>query len=297
MRPLSLIFPLLVVTGCSSVNLPISPYKIDVQQGNVLEQDAVEKLRTGMTRSQVRFLLGTPLVVDPFRTDRWDYVYSLRKSGTLKETKRLTLIFKGDLLDQATGEGIVVPTLAVLPAPASVAPAVPAPVVESPEQSAAADPAPAPGFAPVGPVSMGQTGASSAVAAQSPSGAARAEETDPQKREVLDMLDAWMRDWAARDIDAYMAHYSPNFKPEQGLSRAEWEKRRRLLLGVSRNIEVRIDEPLIDFPAPDVAVLAFNQVYRSANHQDKVVKQLRLARVNGRWMITEENVLSVVKER
>ena len=53
----------------------LKPYKIDVQQGNFLDQEMVAKLKPGMTRSQVRFLLGTPLIADPFHPDRWDYVY------------------------------------------------------------------------------------------------------------------------------------------------------------------------------------------------------------------------------
>ena len=67
----------LLLAGCKQVPvLPtLTPYKIDVQQGNYVTQDMVEKLKPGMTRSQVKFLLGTPLVVDPFRNDRWDYVY------------------------------------------------------------------------------------------------------------------------------------------------------------------------------------------------------------------------------
>jgi outer membrane protein assembly factor BamE len=79
----------------------LAPHKIDVQQGNYLDQAAVSKLKPDMTRSQVRFLLGTPLVADPFHPDRWDYLYIDRKHGRLKQTKRLTLIFEGDHLKKA----------------------------------------------------------------------------------------------------------------------------------------------------------------------------------------------------
>ena len=58
----------LLVSACG----PLSPYRADVQQGNVVTQDMIAKLQPGMTRSQVRFALGTPLIVDPFRQDRWD---------------------------------------------------------------------------------------------------------------------------------------------------------------------------------------------------------------------------------
>lgn len=91
----------------------LAPHKIDVQQGNYLDQAAVSKLRPEMTRSQVRFLLGTPLVADPFHPDRWDYLYIDRKDGKLKQTKRLTLIFEGDHLKKALTDMAV-----QLPAPA-----------------------------------------------------------------------------------------------------------------------------------------------------------------------------------
>lgn len=79
----------------------ITPHKMDVQQGNYLDQDTVAKLKPDMTRSQVRFLLGTPLLADPFHPDRWDYLYLVSKSGKLKTAKRLTLTFEGDTLKSA----------------------------------------------------------------------------------------------------------------------------------------------------------------------------------------------------
>jgi outer membrane protein assembly factor BamE len=79
----------------------LKPHKIDVQQGNFLDQETVSKLKPDMTRSQVRFLLGTPLITDPFHPERWDYLYFDRKAGRLKEAKRLTLIFENDRLKRA----------------------------------------------------------------------------------------------------------------------------------------------------------------------------------------------------
>ena len=91
-----------LVAGCSSVK--IGPHRIDVQQGNALDQENVARLKPGLNRSQVRFLLGTPLVVDPFRTDRWDYVYVYYKAGKLAEQKRITLFFDGDTLARIEGD-------------------------------------------------------------------------------------------------------------------------------------------------------------------------------------------------
>lgn len=85
----------------------LSTYRIDIQQGNVVTQDMVSKLKPGMTRQQVRFILGTPPVVDPFRQDRWDYVYYYNQHGKLTEHRRLVLLFDGDVLKRI--EGDVVP--------------------------------------------------------------------------------------------------------------------------------------------------------------------------------------------
>lgn len=98
----SLLIPVclaLLLGGCLSV------YKVEVQQGNVVSQDMIDKLKPGMTRSQVRFVLGTPLVTDSFHPDRWDYYYYLRRSKEKTgETRRLTVIFKNDTLVSIQGD-------------------------------------------------------------------------------------------------------------------------------------------------------------------------------------------------
>ncbi|MBT9590289.1 MAG: outer membrane protein assembly factor BamE [Thiobacillus sp.] len=108
-----------LVSGCASVNL--GPHRIDVQQGNALDQENVARLKPGLNRSQVRFLLGTPLVVDPFRTDRWDYVYVFYKAGKLAEQKRITLFFEGEILARIEGD-LPAAVPAVLPAVATAKP-------------------------------------------------------------------------------------------------------------------------------------------------------------------------------
>lgn len=100
----------LLASGCGgSSGVPIlSPYRIDIQQGNAVTKQMVAKLKPGMTRSQVRFALGTPLVVDPFRTDRWDYVYYYETPGAPREYRHIVVVFKGDRLERI--EGDVVPS-------------------------------------------------------------------------------------------------------------------------------------------------------------------------------------------
>jgi len=72
-------------------------YRLDIQQGNLLDAEQVDQLEVGMTRSQVRFLLGTPMVIDTFDANRWDYTYSLRHGRSREVTKRhLVVWFDGD---------------------------------------------------------------------------------------------------------------------------------------------------------------------------------------------------------
>ena len=78
-------------------------YKIDIQQGVVLEDETLARLRTGLSKRQVLSLLGTPPITDPFHAQRWDYVYSMVKEGKLQERKRLSLFFDGETLSRIDG--------------------------------------------------------------------------------------------------------------------------------------------------------------------------------------------------
>ena len=80
---------LLILAGCSIPGV----YKIDVQQGNVIEQEMIDKLRPGMTKRQVRYIMGTPLIIDTFEPDRWDYVYSYQPGGGKRVQEQISLLF------------------------------------------------------------------------------------------------------------------------------------------------------------------------------------------------------------
>ena len=89
---------LATVSGCARLrNFSLKPYRINIQQGNYLEQEDVDMVEPGMTRSQVRFLLGTPMVEDLFNSDRWDYVYYLKvgRSGDVYR-RHFVVYFEGD---------------------------------------------------------------------------------------------------------------------------------------------------------------------------------------------------------
>jgi outer membrane protein assembly factor BamE len=72
-------------------------YRINIQQGNFLDQAAVGQVKPGMTRSQIRYLLGTPMVADSFNKERWDYIYYLKKGRSRHvDSRRVTVYFDGD---------------------------------------------------------------------------------------------------------------------------------------------------------------------------------------------------------
>jgi outer membrane protein assembly factor BamE len=139
MRILIVLMAAAVLAACKqNPELPavISPYKIDIQQGNVVTQEMVAKLKAGLTRSQVRFVLGSPLVTDMFHADRWDYIYLLQRQGKPDDRRRLTVIFDGDKLLRLEGDVVLTDKLQEPDAPAAkpaatIAPA-PKPVVALP---------------------------------------------------------------------------------------------------------------------------------------------------------------------
>jgi outer membrane protein assembly factor BamE len=93
----------LLLAACSSVSTP-QPYRIDIQQGNVITQEMVAQLKPGLTRDQVKFILGSPLVADMFHTDRWDYVYMLQPGKGEMQRRRLTVIFEDNKLARLAGD-------------------------------------------------------------------------------------------------------------------------------------------------------------------------------------------------
>jgi len=87
-----------LLSSCEGVTGPLSPYKMDIRQGNYVAAEMRDKLKIGMSKQQVHYVLGTPMISDAFHGNRWDYVYLLEHRGKLVEERRLTLYFVGDNL-------------------------------------------------------------------------------------------------------------------------------------------------------------------------------------------------------
>lgn len=93
---ISLIFVSLLLASCSW----LMPHKVEIRQGNLISPEMLARVKVGMTQTQVKAVLGNPLINDPFHANRWDYVYRFTQEGKLIEEKRLTLYFENDNLQR-----------------------------------------------------------------------------------------------------------------------------------------------------------------------------------------------------
>jgi outer membrane protein assembly factor BamE len=113
-RPLLAAVAALTIAGCAQTTQPFDTfiplitqfgvYKLDINQGNYISQDMVDKLKAGQSKAQVRAALGTPLITSPFRDNRWDYVYEFQRGGRVREHRQFTVFFKDDLLARWEGD-------------------------------------------------------------------------------------------------------------------------------------------------------------------------------------------------
>jgi outer membrane protein assembly factor BamE len=102
-RPLSSLLLALSLGACSNLEFPWV-YRINIDQGNIITQDMVNQLKPGMTRDQVKFVMGSPLIADSFHQDRWDYIYTLLKADGKRTRQNLTVIFSNDQLSALSGD-------------------------------------------------------------------------------------------------------------------------------------------------------------------------------------------------
>ena len=110
MKYFYLAFLAFILSGCSLSQLKLPElkiprvYKLSVQQGNVITQEMVDRLKPGMTRNQVEFVMGKPVLADPFEQDQWVYVYTLEVPDYFIQNFKMVLTFKDDTLATITGD-------------------------------------------------------------------------------------------------------------------------------------------------------------------------------------------------
>ena len=101
------------LAGCGSFNNAsgrvvgiVSPFKIDIVQGNFVSKEQAAALKVGMNRLQVREILGTPLLASMFHADRWDYVFTFQRQGALPQARKVSVYFKGDILERFEADSL-----------------------------------------------------------------------------------------------------------------------------------------------------------------------------------------------
>lgn len=92
-----------LLAGCSYLKYP-NVHKVTILQGNIINQQMIDQLQPGMTRAQVRYILGTPLIADSFHQDRWDYYYSVKVPGYDERRERISIFFSNDQLSHFSGD-------------------------------------------------------------------------------------------------------------------------------------------------------------------------------------------------
>jgi outer membrane protein assembly factor BamE len=193
----------------------LEPYRVTIQQGNYISQEMVAQLKIGMTREQVRFVLGTPLLQDVFHADRWDYVFYRDVPGAKREQRNLSVVFEKDRLVRVIGD--LVPPEGAAPQPTGFVPQVrpdapaaaakPAPAAPKPAAEAAkpaAEPAKPPAVAePAEPVQNWRAASDEPEkpATAAPAAAEDAKKTEEQKAEDNKAEEPKERGWFGRMLE------------------------------------------------------------------------------------------------
>ncbi len=231
---------------------------MDIHQGNLITAEMRAQLKLGMSKTQVRYVLGTPMVNDPFHGDRWDYVYRYEHAGKVIEKQRLTLNFSDSSL-QSIDDGIQIiqadpdvpkTTPAITPA---VAPVATTPQVIAAKQTAIAQPV-------------------------------------DLTAEVKDALQAWADAWSAKDVEQYLASYADTFKPV-GMSKSAWQTQRKQRIGKPKEITVSLSDLNVTLVDESHASASFTQNYRADSYQDKTRKTLQLEKIDDVWSIISEQII------
>jgi outer membrane protein assembly factor BamE len=97
---LTVLLSFLFISACSVPKV----YKLTVQQGNIVTQDMIDELKVGMTKRQVAYVMGTPLIRSPYQQERWDYLYTLERRDKVVKNYQVTLFFKDELYTRLEGE-------------------------------------------------------------------------------------------------------------------------------------------------------------------------------------------------
>ena len=105
LKHLTVLAAVAMLAGCQYFKFP-GVYKINIQQGNIITQDMIDDLKPGMTKRQVRYIMGNPLIQDTFNPNRWDYFFSMKLADGTETKETVSIFFKDDKLESFSGDYI-----------------------------------------------------------------------------------------------------------------------------------------------------------------------------------------------
>lgn len=268
-RSLFLISVPLLISSCAL--LP-EPHRIEITQGNIIEESAVSQLKLGMTEEQVKFLLGTPALRDIFHPDRWDYIHYVDRQNEELINEKLTLFFSNGLLQKVSSSDF--DTAHLLPH-------------KSPETGTQ--------IAPVATTELSTlvTPTSIEENAAPTSSETRLDKTS-QEQEIENTVSAWATAWSNQDVSSYIASYIEGYSPE-GKTHSAWAKLRKSKLTRPKSINVELSQIQTQVLDENTARVEFVQSYQSNTYKDKVLKELSLQKHNQKWLISWEKTLKTIK--
>lgn len=254
-RSLLLISLTLLSTSCALIP---DAHRIEITQGNIIEQESIDKLSLGMTEEQVKFLMGSPAIQDIFHPDRWDYIHYVDRQRRALVNQQLTLVFKDGLLEQAKSKDFDVSKLASQTAPVT-APAV---------------------------VAISGLGSATETVTETA--------TEPSIEDnVKSAVQNWAAAWSQQNVDAYVTSYVDNYNT--GSSHSAWAAQRKTKLTHPKSIAIGIEDLEVMTLDETTARAEFKQDYRSNTYQDQVLKQMTLTKQGDSWKISAEKTLKKLK--
>lgn len=320
---------LLVLASCGTLDDAsrritdvIRPYRADMIQGNLISKEQVALLKTGMSRNQVRDVLGSPLLTSVFHGDRWDYAFTIRRQGVPPMQRKLTVYFKDDALQRFEGDEM--PSEAEFVAQVDSRPKSnkPAPSLQADEATlqavaAKATPASSPAltnttalpsasaqparYPPLEAASAApssawdaptQHAAAAATATRAPStppgNAPRNSAVSVVEQEVSAFVNQWTADWQARNPAQLLSHYTAQFNGG-GARRAEWAAQISQRLEKASNITLSVTDLRVRTNSANAITVTFTQALQIDATREVGTKTLELVKRDGRWLIERES--------
>ena len=335
MKFLLLFFFILIITGCQLLpeNTQLRSYRVLVQQGNIIDENKVEALKINMTKEQVVFLLGEPVVNNIFDKNRWDYVYYKKRDPEETQLNMVSIFFKEDnvismkrIIKNDDGLFEINDKKKDLPEftneneisslDSSIFTAIE--LQSSPEdednsfQDQKNNDSKTSEKESKNVVKMEKNDIENTIPSENISeekdlkkdyGKENANEnyTESNNRKndyeiIKSIIIDWENSWENKDIDAYFSFYLEDYSSDYFASHELWKKDRyeRIMKKSSINIDIRNLEIIFDIDENEIAKVTFEQRYNSNNYSDNINKRIKLIKKQGYWKIFREEIIEKV---